>query len=162
MQNNELSEKYVEYAEMLNELTTNELKVQNIRRLVDELKGKIASSENGDSCGMELSAHAFKQLSERLEKLSMENNNIYNDVFNKPNKSECLLLPSNLKCFIITLISDAHKKGEYQKESSKNTPGGFEYRFTINIKKWGTEDKELHLVCIIENYTIKTGYFNWI
>jgi hypothetical protein len=156
----ELADKYLEYAEMTSELASVELRSQNIRRLMEEIKTKITNSYIGECCGLELSAHAFKQLSERLEKLAIENTVIYEDVFNKPTKSEYLLLPSNLKSFIITLLSDALKKGNYKKEQSKNS-GGYEYRFTIDIKKW-SDDKTLQLICIVENNNVKTGYFNWV
>jgi len=156
----DISNKYIEYAEMLNDLTSAEMKLQNIRRVIDDIRTGIISDENDGSCGLDFTAHAFKQLSERLERLAMENTLIYNDVFGKENKSEYLLSPSNLKCFIITILADAHKKKNYTKEKSKNSDG-FEFRFIIDIKKW-SQEKTLQLVCIIENNVIKTGYFNWI
>ncbi len=160
-ENDYLSSQYVEYAELINKLSEFELKTQNMRRLVDDLKSSLSSDEYGKRCGLELTAHAFKNLSERLEKLATENTLIWNDVFDKPTKSECLLLPSNLKCFIITLLADAHKKGNFTRERSKNNVGNWEYRYSIDIKKW-SDEKMLQLTCIVENNMIKTGYFNWI
>lgn len=154
------SERYLEYAEMISELAAVELRSQNIRRIIEELKLKISNSLEGECCGLELSAHAFKQLSERLEKLTMENQIIYDDVFNKGSPSECLLLPSNLKSFIITLLADAHKKSNFKRELSKNSDG-YEYRYIVDIKKW-SDEKVLQLICIVENNNIKTGYFNWV
>ena len=156
-----LTKNYMEYAEMLSELTEVELRAQNIRRLIEELKTKIPQYDGGECCGLELSAHAFKQLSERLEKLAMENQIVYDDVFNKPSKSECLLLPSSLKSFIINLLSDAISKGNFTKEPSKNNYTSYEYRIVVTITKW-SDDKVLQLVCIVENNNVKTGYFNWI
>jgi hypothetical protein len=72
-----------------------------------------------------------------------------------------LLLPSKLKSFIITLIADARSKGNFTEERSKNTNGGVEYRYVIEIKKWNDE-RSLQMVCIVENGNVKTGYFNWV
>lgn len=155
-----LEDKYLEFAELLSELSESELKIRNMRRIVDEIKEELAQPGNDGSYGLELSAHAFRQISERLETLSLENIAIYKDVF-KESKSEWLLLPSNLKSFIITLLADARKKGNFIQDKSKNTPDGIEYRYTIDIKKW-SNDKMLQLVCIVENNYIKTGFFNFV
>ena len=159
--NDALSSQYMDYAEILSQLTECELKAQNLRRLADDLKASLSSDEYGKRCGLMLTDHAFKNLSERLEKLAMENTLIWNEVHNKSSKSECLLWPSNLKCFIITLLADAHKKGNLSRERSKNNVGGWEYRYSIDINKW-SDDKTLQLTCIVENNMVKTGYFNWV
>jgi len=158
--NVDISEKFLEYAEMISELSSTELKAQNIRRIIEDTKSELFAIDDG-SCGLDLSAHAFKQISERLEKLAIENTVIYEDVFNRQTKSECILLPSNLKSFVITLVANAHRKGEFSKEPSKNNSAGVEYRYSIEIKKWSS-DKDLYLICIVENNNIKTGYFNWV
>lgn len=156
----ELNDRYLEFAELLSELSTLELKMHNMRRIIDEIRGELSGSESDGGYGTDLSAHAFKQISERLERLAFENIVIYNDVF-KAEKSETLLLPSNLKSFVITLIADARKKGNFSREKSKNTPDGTEFRYTIEIQKW-SDDKTLQFVCIVENNNVKTGYFNWV
>ena len=152
-------DKYLEYAEMLSEHSTVELKLRNIKRIIEELKIDLFQDGNDGSYGIELSGHAFKQISERLEILALENILIYKDVFKDP-KAECLLFPSNLKSFIITLLADARKKGNFVKDKSKNSQG-CEYRYTIDIKSW-SNDKALQLVCIVENNYIKTGFFNFV
>ncbi len=161
MDENEYSEKYLEYAELISNLADLEAKTQNLRRLIDDIKISLSSDETGKRCGLELTAHATKNLSERLEKLATENTLIWNDVFDKPGKADCLLLPSHFKCFIITLLADAHKKGNFSKDRSKNNTGMWEYRYTIDINKW-SDDKILQLTCIVENNVVKTGYFNWV
>ena len=153
-------DKYLEFAEMLSELSTAELKIRNMKRVVEELRDELTQDGNDGSYGLELSGHAFKQLSERLETLALENVSIYKDVF-KDSTTSSLLLPSNLKSFIITLIANAKKRGDFTKDKSKNSADGTEYRYTIDIKSWSTE-KTLQLVCIVENNYIKTGFFNFV
>jgi len=155
----ELVDKYLEFAEMLSETTTLELKLRNLKRVTEELKEELSQEKNDGSFGVELSGHAFKQISERLEILALENSDINKDVF-KESKVEWLLLPSNLKSFIITLLANARKRGDYKAEKSKNSEG-LEYRYTIEIKGWSNE-KILQLICIVENNYIKTGYFNFV
>ena len=155
----DLEDKYLEYAEILSDLSTNELKIRNMKRILEELKIELSQEGSDGSYGIELSAHAFKQISERLEGLALENSIIYKDVF-KDAKSECLILPSNLKPFIITLVADARKKQSFTKEKSKNSDG-VEFRYTIDLQKWSNE-KILQLVCIVENNYIKTGFFNFV
>jgi hypothetical protein len=155
-----LEDKYLEFAEMLSELSTTELKIRNMKRVVEELKDELSQDKNDGSYGLELSGHAFKQLSERLEILALENVAIYRDVF-KDSTTSSLMLPSNLKSFIITLIANARKKGDFTKDKSKNSSDGVEYRYTIDIKSWSNE-KTLQLVCIVENNYIKTGFFNFV
>jgi len=122
----------------------------------------LTSSEGDGSHAIEISAHAFKQISERLEILAIENDIIYQDFIDTKNPLRSLSIPSNLKCFIFTLIANAKKRGGVIKEPSKNTPGGFEFRYTIEIKKWSTNSRTLQFTCIVENCNIKTGYFNWL
>ena len=155
----EFQDKYLEYAEMLSESTSLELKIRNMKRITEELKTELSQEGNDGSYGIELSGHAFKQISERLEILALENSVINKDVF-KGSRAECLLLPSNLKSFIITLLANARKRGDYKEDKSKNSTG-VEYRYTIEIKGWSGE-KVLQLICIVENNYIKTGYFNFV
>jgi len=122
----------------------------------------LTSKEGDGSHGVDISAHAFKQISERLESLAMENDSIYSDFINLEEPQRSMSIPSNLKSFIFTLVASAKKKGRYSKESSKNTSGGFEFRYNVEIKKWGTQKGTLQFVCIVENCNIKTGYFNWV
>lgn len=158
------SNKYIEYAKELGELISLESNVYNKRRLVDELRNELKSNETGDErFGIEFTGHAFKQISERLEELAMDNPIIYESVFNPDEPSESLLKPSNLKSFVITLLSDANKRGNFKKEESKSnkTDDGYEYRYTINMSKWNGE-KSLQLIVIVENNYIKTAFFNWV
>jgi len=157
----ESEERYIQFAETLNELLSLERSIRNKRRLMESLKKDLDPSECDGSFATDFTAHAFKQLSERLEELALENPKIFKDVFPDGSPSESLLLPSNLKSFIITLIADARKKGHFKEEESKNTSGGVEYRYTIDMRKW-SNDKTLQLVVIVENNCIKTGFFNWV
>jgi len=153
---------YVEFAETLNELINLENKIYNKRRLVEELRKELIEKNNNGSFGIEFTGHAFKQISERLEEIAMENPVIYKDVFKNDSSSDSLLLPSNLKSFVITLLSDANKKGQFIQEESKSNrnTNGVQYKYTINMKKWSNE-KTLQFIVIVEDNYIKTGFFNW-
>lgn len=155
----ELEDIYLDYAEAYSELISMESQIHNRRRLVDELKIHLTSPESDGSFGVEISAHAFKQISERLEELAMQSTAIYSDVF-KNDPQESLMTPSNLKSFIITTLANAHKKKHFSRERSKNS-AGVEFRYIIDIKKW-SGDKTLQFVVIVENNYIKTGFFNWV
>lgn len=160
----DLKERYIEYAEALSELTTLENRIHNKRRLVEDIRTELESNESDKSFGIEFSGHAFKQISERLGELAMENPIIYEDVFKDGSPSESLIFPPNLKSFIITMLSNANKKGQYRKEESRSNKNsnGVEFRYTINMKKWSGEKKLLQFIAIVENNYIKTGFFNWV
>jgi len=157
----DLSDRYIEFAETLSELTTLENNIHNKRRLVEDIKKELKSEENNKSAGLEFTGHAFQQVSERLEEIALKDSVIYNDVFKNESPSESLLLPSNMKSFIITLLSNAHKKEQYKEEPSNKNNGESIFRYTININKWSNE-KTLQFVAIVEDNFIKTRFFNWI
>ena len=157
------NDKYVEFAEAFSELITLENRIHNKRRLVEDLRRDLKSDECDGSFGIEFTGHAFKQISERLEEIAMESPAIYKDVFKEESPHDSLLLPSNLKSFVITLLSNANKKGHFKAEDSKSNKNanGTEYRYTINMKKWSGE-KLLQFIAIVEDNYIKTGFFNWV
>lgn len=141
----------------MQELVKKEMQVSELRRSIQEDKESLTSKEGDGSHAVDISAHAFRQICERLEILAAENELIYKDCIN-----ESIFFPSNLKVFVINLIAEARKKGSYSKEPSKNTDGGYEFRYQIEIKKWSDAKSTLQFTCIVENNNIKTGYFNWL
>lgn len=153
-----LEDDYIKYAESLSELTSMESGIHNKRRFVIDTRNKLISDDGDASFGIEFTAHAFKQIAERLEELALSDGIIYSDVF-KSDPSESLMSPSNLKSFVITLLADARKKNNFKEDTSKSN--GIEYRYTINISKWSNE-KTLQFIAIVENNNIKTGFFNWV
>lgn len=153
-----LEKKYKQFAESLTEQASLEIKIGNVKRANEELKKEFEKEKDG-SFGIELSAHAFKQISERLEVLVLENANIYYEVF-KGVKEDCVFLPSNLNAFVISLIAKAREKGCFVKEKSKNSQDGYEYRYTYDITEWSVE-RPMQFICIVENNNIKTGFFNF-
>lgn len=157
----ELDDLYLEFAKELSELGSLEMHMSELKRSIEDKRYSLVSSEGDGSHGVEISAHAFKQIAERLELIAMENDDIYRDFINIQNPNESKSIPSNLKSFIITLIASAKKKGAFSKEPSKNTTGGYEYRYNIEIKKWSDAKNTLQFICIVENNNVKTGYFNW-
>ena len=157
----EMDDVYLEYAKELSELGGLEMQLSELRRSIEDKKTSLLSNQGDGSHGVEISAHAFKQISERLELLAFDYDIIYRDFINIENPSQSKSIPSNLKSFVLTLIAQAKKKGSFSKEPSKNTTGGFEYRYNIEIKKWSDAKNTLLFTCIVENNNIKTGYFNW-
>lgn len=157
----ELDDVYLEYARELSELGEKELELSDLRRSLEEKRSSLTSNEGDGSHGIDISAHAFKQIGERLELLARDHDEIRRDLVNINDPDASLSMPSNLKSFIITMIANAKKKGSYSKENSKNTAGGFEFRYNIEIKKWSDSKNTLQFVCIVENNNVKTGYFNW-
>jgi len=157
----ELEDLYIQYAEAISRIASLEIELHNKKRLIADFKENLVSPESDGGFGIEFTAHAFKQINERLEKLALEYSIIYKDVFKEDAPSESLLLASNMKSFIITLLANARKNGEFKAEPSKNSNGGTEYRFTVDIKRWSI-DKTLQFVGIVENNHLKTGFFNWV
>lgn len=154
-----LDDLYMQYAEILSSMTDLELQICNQRRLLQEMKDQLNSPEGDGGFGIDITAHAFKQVSERLETLAIENPNIYNDVFNKDDPSKSLLTPSNLKSFIISVIANARLEKKYSTDKSKSN--GIEFRYKVIISKW-SGDRNLEFTTIVENNHIKTGFFNWV
>jgi len=152
-----IADTYIGYAQLYSEIINDEKETARKRRILSEYREKIIGGDGG--CGLELSAHAFKQIAERLEALAMESGIIYKDVISPEVPNDSLLIASNMRSFVITTIAKARSDGKYVLENSRN--GGKEFRFTIVMKKWSTDKQELQFVCIVENYTVKTGYFNW-
>ena len=157
----ELDDVYLAYVKELSELGDKEMQVAELKRSIEDKRESLTSAESDGSHGVDISAHAFRQISERLEILAMENDSIYRDFINLDDPTKSMSIPSNLKSFIFTLVASAKKKGAFSKEASKNTTGGFEFRYNTEIKKWSTQKETLQFVCIVENNNIKTGYFNW-
>lgn len=160
----ELSDKYIQFAEIFSGLQELEAKIYNKKRLIQNLSEEFKNNEKAGCIGIEFTAHAFKQISERLEEIGRINPIIYKDVFKPEDPSSSLLIPSNLKSFVITLLADANKKRHYHEEeskSSRSSGNALEYRYTIDMKKWSNE-KKLQFVAIVENNCIKTGFFNWV
>jgi hypothetical protein len=156
----DINDLYTQYAETIDQFRGAEIKLYNIKRLSESIKSELIEFDNG-SVGIEFTGHAFKQISERLESLSMENFLVHQGVF-KENPSDNLLLPSNLKPFIINLLAKARSDNSFTEQLSKSNDGCKEYRYIVDLSEWSDDSKTLQLTCIVENNCIKTGYFNWI
>ena len=152
-------DKYLEFAEIFIELSELKSKLDNKIRLLQDLKDCFRNAKG--PYGLELSAHAIANISTRLEVLAHENSHIYKDIMNRENPNKSLIWGSNMKAFIIGILANANKKGEYKEYPSKSNNGNKEYHFRFEINKWSTNDKKLIFVGIVESNVIKTGYFNW-
>jgi len=159
MQN--IDEVYYDFTKDTSELCEVRSRAGELERSIENKKIILKSIEGDGSHGVEISAHAFRQISDRLEALGNENEVILKDLVNPENLSASKLMPSNLRSFVFTLIASAKKKGSFSKEPSKNTNGGFEWRYNIEIKGWSNERNTLRFTCIVENNNVKTGYFTW-
>jgi len=158
----ELDDVCLDLAKLRAKLAESRIQCGELERLIEDKLKILMSSESDGSHAIEISAHAFKQIYERLEALAFENDVIYEDFADSKNFNRSLSFPTNFKCFILTLVASAKKKGSFSKEPSKNTANGFEFRYNIEIKKWSNEKRTLQFTCIVENGNIKTGYFNWL
>ena len=148
---------YLQYAELLGAVSTMEVELSEKKRALIEIKEEIDSEEYG----LDLTAHASTNINKRICELAMENAIIYEDVFNIKDQSKSLLWPCNLKAFVIGMLASARSKGSFQKKPSKNTQGGNEYHYEVEIKKWSTDKEVLIFTAIVESNMVKTGYFNW-
>jgi hypothetical protein len=151
---------YLQYAELYSEIVSLRNDLSEKERAIEEMKSFL--QESSDECvAIEFTAHALANISERLTDLANAHHQIYEDVMNTRSVKTSLLWPANMKAFIISMIANAHGKGQFKKVPSKNT-GGHEYKYDIEIKKWADNDKVIIFTAIVENRTIKTGYFNWV
>lgn len=152
---------YVQYAEAVGEAIGLEWKISNLNTLAEELKGELVSDQGDGGYGTELSAHAAKQISERLESLASESVKIRSDVFNIEDDASSLIWPKNMRSFIIGMLAKARSKNSFSIVDSKNGSGK-ECHYKIEIQKWHSGQKSLVFTGIVENNVIKTGYFNWV
>lgn len=155
-----MDDSYVQYAKTLADAANLRSEISEKERLLGDLRDKLLSEEDG-SIGIDMSAHASKQILERLEELASESSYIYEDVWKPKDISSSLMSPTNMRAFIIGIIARAKENGEVTEKNSKNSSGK-EYHYTVEIKKWSTDNKKLTFTGIVENNVIKTGYFNWM
>lgn len=149
---------YVQYAQWTSDINELENKLNKKKVELEEMRAFLSTD---GSYGLYLSAHAFTNISERMSSLAMENSEIYKDLINTEDPSKSILLPSNLKAFIIGILASARTKNQYVEKPSKNGKGGKEFHYESEIKKWGTQKDALIFTAIVESNAIKTGYFNW-
>jgi hypothetical protein len=157
---NNLDSLYTQYAETFAEKTALDSKLRNLGRLVDDLKKDIKEQDSVGGCGLDVTAHASKQILKRLESLASESSSIYKDVMNLDNPTASLIWPTNMESFVIGMLAKAREKKEFTIESSKNS-NGKEYHYNIEIKTWSTDLKRLIFTGVVEGNNVKTGFFNW-
>jgi len=154
---------YLQYADILSQTAILEFQLNEKKRALEEMKDELDKDKFTDGgFGLELSAHAFTNISSRLSALAVENIVIYKDVMNSENQADSLIWPSNMKAFVIGMIANARQKKEFEIKDSKNRDGGKEFHYEIEIKTWSNSKSALVFIAIVESNVIKTGYFNWI
>ena len=151
---------YLQYAELFSDISITELELNEKKRNLEEIRDELSNESDG-SVGIDLTAHAFTNISDRLSVLASENGSVYADVFNPGNPSKAILWPNNLRSFIIGMLANERSKNKQIEKPSKNTNGGTEYHYDIEIKKWSNEKASLIFTAIVESNMVKTGYFNW-
>jgi len=154
-----VASEYTEYAKVLNEISIIERRLSESRLSARNLKDSILSVDKDGSIGLTVSDHAFAQMSIRIHELASDNPLIYKDVF-PDNLDGSLLVPNNLKSFIISMMAKALE--DNSRKSRKSRGEGVEYIYTLSMNCWSTEDSLLQFVAIVENNIVKTGYFNWV
>jgi hypothetical protein len=157
-----MKNRYSDYAKIFGDVVALESSLAASRRALEDMKRIIREEDTDGIVGIEFSAHAIKQIQERLEALANESSVIYRDVLNTEHPEESILWPSNTKAFITGIMAKASDNGSVSPEPSRSNSTSYEYHYKIEIQKWSTDDKKLMFIGIVENNTIKTGYFNWV
>jgi hypothetical protein len=152
---------YLQYAEMSGDISATELELSEKKRSLEEIKNELLSTGDG-GVGLDLTAHAFTNISDRISSIAAENVSIYADVFNPSNPSKAILWPNNLRAFIISMIANARSKGSFTEKQSRSSKEGTEYKYDVEIKKWSNDRSVLVFTAIVESNVVKTGYFNWV
>lgn len=146
---------YTDYAKLYSEVTELTKELSNKKR---GLQALVVDLRQDGRYGVDFTSHGFEQISERLEELANDNQIINDDVY-----QSLLVTPSNIKSFIISLLSRAHEEGSVTQKKNPKVPGSAEYHYKILIKKWvNFTNKVIEFTCIVENGWIKTGYFNYV
>ena len=154
---------YKQYGEALRDVGLAEADLARKKTALNQIKSELGKnlSEGDGSVGIDISAHAFTNISDRLQRLAMENQVIYDDVFNKDEPSLSILWPNNLRAFVVTLLAEAYDKSAVVQKPSKNNHNRFEYHYNIKIEKWSGSDNSLIFTGVVEGGNLKTGFFNW-
>lgn len=151
--------KYIEYVKLLSDIDDEKKSVSKKHNNLQDIEDELNAVDDTGMYPTKVTDHAMAQISDRIEALAYKSKNAYEDIFSKSHE-ESLLLPTNLKCFTLTMVGKALEDGTYK--SVKSRSGGKEYRYNVNISKWKTKDKELMFTIIVENNNVKTGYFNLV
>ena len=152
-------EAYSKYAELTRELSAHESAMGEIRRELKNIR-LILDKHINDGIALDLTSHAFTNITSRLESVINENPFIWEDVMGT-DKDESLFIPSNLKYWVIAKIAKARKSGNFVIQDSKNNDGEFEFHYKIPIEEWSDVNRMLEFTAIVEGGVVKTGYFNW-
>jgi hypothetical protein len=148
----------VEYARIYSNAVDKEHELAKANRDVIEHEGILSELDVPNAAPINISDHGFAQISTRFESAIAKSPIAYNYVY-KAKEGESLISPSNLKAFILTIMSKAFYDGDYKKETDRGR--AIQYRYTIKLYKMSDEEKSLSFVGIIKNSTIVTGFFNW-
>ena len=141
---------YLQYAEVLSKIASLEFELSNEKRTLEEIKDELMTEAGNDGgFGIELSAHAFTNIANRLTALGSDSKVINNDLFNVKSQSESLIWPPNMKAFVIGMIANARHKNEFTIKDSKNNNGNKEYHYEIEIKNWSTQRQALIFIAIV-------------
>jgi len=154
-----MNEEYNNFAKAFSEIVDLEKVLVSKKMGNNRLKQRIKNGDTEGEFGLNITAHAYNQISVRLSEIAKVSEQAHSDLIETP-VSESILEPDRLKAFIYTMLNKARQDRSYKVKKSKS--GSEELVYTVNMSKWSTDEKELFLVFIVENSTVKTGYFNWV
>ena len=151
-----IEEMYEEYVGMLKELPKLERDLSNFKISMNKLKTDIKNSDNAGMFPVSISAHAYKNISDRLEVVTRNSYVAMSDAMEYN-----LFTPSNLNAFVINNIHTAINNNSYTK--SRSGKNSYEYKYKATLSTWVDIDgKTCDFTAIVENNNVKTGFFNFV
>jgi len=152
--NNDLSM----YESFVNNYKQNMKAKMDITHTTNMLNKSKSDLDAGKCYPTSLTDHAFHQIIDRLEELSLKYDVVYNDIMTKP-VYDSIFLPSKLREFVFDKVCVSIK--DDTKTSKKSRSGGVEYIFNVHMDNWNIGGgKHITFSVIVENNVVKTGYFN--
>jgi hypothetical protein len=152
-----MSEKYMQWVELQTEISEDKKLISAKSNQLIDMEEDLTSHKDSGMYPTKITDHAMTQISDRLENLAHDSKPAYKDIINKSAKHS-MLLPSNLRNFILTMVAKSIELGAYK--SKKSRSGGTEYIYSVKMSKWEV-DRSITFTLIVENSVVKTGYFNY-
>jgi len=154
----EVDSKYKDYFSLIKLHTEIDRTNRDLSKKKSDLK-TISSKITDGKLATIISDHAVSQILTRLEKLCSDSPRAYSAIMSGKT-STSLFVPSNLSAFILENIKSGLKSNSVKEKKSRS--GGKEYVYDIKMTQYDTDDKYCVFSLVVENNTVKTGYFNLI
>jgi len=149
----------IKYEKFIDTYVQNNEAKMNITKTTNELNAITLDINNNNSYPTSLTDHAFNQICDRLEELSLKYSVVYSYI-SSVDVWDSLFVPSILRKFVFESVYNAIKNNSVV--SKKSRSGGIEYIYNDNMTDiWAIgNNKEITFSIIVENNVVKTGYFN--